>query len=378
MNAFSKYAALALAGIVLTTTPVLADAPKIVTWNINGGQQDKDILAQNANEMRLDVGEFDVLVLQEVISSQQVAAIAEKLGFDHWAISDFSPPIEVTGKWFKSLEVAVISKRPFVKVSEWDTTGNLPNGDPYDPRTSDSTVPTVSLELDLDVNEEERPSRGFLRVDYQNRLSVYAVHWKSSGGDSGDDDLPNALKRENNARGVAMDAGTILATGGSVVIAGDYNIQPIGKHIRVGSNVDEDCKPSLGECVAGGKDGYDDSIKILSDIGNDYRLLTQNTDPTYLPKDYGPGAIDHITVAGPMADDFAIAIKAPNATNDNYFGSDHAPVLTGLTIAENANLKLLSTDEAAMRSRDEKLKRLVKEVRERLDLIEQMASENSQ
>ena len=125
-------------------------------------------MADNANGMSLDIGAFDVLVLQEVISSQQVAAIANKLGFDHWATSDFSPPVESTKKWFKSLEVAVISRTPFRKVVEWDTTGRLPNGDPYDPRVSDPSVPTESLALELTMKDGERPPRGFLRVDLQD------------------------------------------------------------------------------------------------------------------------------------------------------------------------------------------------------------------
>lgn len=96
-----------------------------------------------------------------------------------------------------------------------------------------------------------------------------------------------------------------------------------------------------------------------------------------MAQDFGPGAIDHITVAGPMAAQFDVAIKAPGATGSIYFGSDHAPVLSGVAMTENANLMSTRSDVDAIRARDEKLKRLVREVRERLDLIEQMASQNT-
>ena len=32
-----------------------------------------------------------------------------RLGLDHWAMSDFSPPTSATGRWYESLEVAVVS-----------------------------------------------------------------------------------------------------------------------------------------------------------------------------------------------------------------------------------------------------------------------------
>ncbi|MEL6960676.1 MAG: endonuclease/exonuclease/phosphatase family protein, partial [Pseudomonadota bacterium] len=370
MNFLSKIMTACALITCLSYTSAWADVPRILTWNVNGGQQDKDILAQNVNDMKLDVGSFDVLVVQEVISSQQVAAIAEKIGFDHWVISDFSPPVEVTGKWFKSLEVAIISKTPFESVAEWDTTGKLPNGDPYDPRTSDTSVPTESLALGLTMKSEERPSRGFLRADFADGLSVYAVHWKSSGGASGDEDLPNAAKRENNARGVAKDASDQLGRGRSVVIAGDYNIQPIGKHIRVGSDVSEDCTPSLGNCGAGGLDGYDDSVKIVSDIDSSFRLLSEELPPTYLRGNFGPGAIDHIAVAGPLAASYSLATTA-SVSQDSYFGSDHSPVFAGVASPGGSDvMRSTGLATSAASARNAKIQRLMKEVRDRLDAID--------
>lgn len=352
----------------LTATGAMADVAQIVTWNINGGEQDKDILATNALEMMRDIGSFDVLVLQEVISSRQVAEIADKLGLEHWAVSDFSPPVETTGHWPRSLEVAIISRTPFEKIVEWDT-----SVDGYDPRASNENWPTESLDLGLTINGSERPSRGFLRVDLSDGLSVYAAHWKSSGGAEGDDDLSNAAKRENNARGLVADASAMLQNGRSIVIAGDFNIQPIGKHIRVGSDVAEDCTPSLNDCGAGGLDGYDDSMKILSEIGFGYRLLTAELPPTYLAGNFGPGAIDHIVVAGPLANSFRDA-ETVSVAGNRYFGSDHSPVYTKRV--EGGVLSAASLDTMDRATRDAEIQRLIGEVRERLELLEQLTGVN--
>ncbi|KAE9625502.1 endonuclease/exonuclease/phosphatase family protein [Parasedimentitalea maritima] len=358
----------------LMASTALAEAPRVMTWNINGGEQDKDILADNAFEMMLDIGDFDILVIQEVISSQQVSEIAEKIGFEHWAISDFSPPIEVTGKWFASLEVAVVSRTPLVAVAEWDTTGRLPNGDPYDPLSSDPSVPTESLDLGLTIVDGERPSRGFLRVDLEDGLSVYATHWKSSRGASGDDDLVNAAKRENNARGIAQNAAIVLSHGGSVIIAGDLNIQPIGKHERVGSDPDVDCKPSLNNCGAGGIDGYDDSMAILSDLENGYRLLSAEVPPTYLGGNFGPGAIDHIAVAGPLAGLFPEAATV-SVAGTTYFGSDHSPVFSGAGTDGQDIVRTTAVAPVSDADRAAKSRRLIQEIRDRLNILEQMANE---
>lgn len=362
-----------LAATFIIAGHAAAEAPRIVTWNINGGEQDKDILAGNALEMMLDLGDFDILVLQEVISSQQVAEIADELGFEHWAISDFSPPVEVTGKWFASLEVAVVSRSPFSSVAEWDTTGRLPTGDPYNPRTSDPQVPTESLELDLAIADEERPSRGFLRVDFEDDLSVYATHWKSSRGASGDKDLKNAAKRENNASAIVLDAVDILAGGSSVVVAGDLNIQPIGKHPRVGSDTDEDCTPSQNNCGDGGLDGYDDSMEILSTLDAGYRLLSAALPPTYLAGDFGPGAIDHIAVAGPLAAELSNAISV-TVSGSSYFGSDHSPVAAGTSPEIEFTSRASAIGNTSDPDRDAKIRRLVQEVRDRLDMLEQLAN----
>ncbi|WP_139214944.1 hypothetical protein [Palleronia marisminoris] len=79
----------------ILASPAAADLA-IATWNIDGGQRTPAELRSSAAEMEADAGEIDLLALQEVISEEQVQAIADGLGLDHWAISDFSPPIEIT------------------------------------------------------------------------------------------------------------------------------------------------------------------------------------------------------------------------------------------------------------------------------------------
>lgn len=127
-----KNIAAAVAAALALALPHLASADLVfATWNVAGGEQNPADLRVNARDMNAEVGPVDVLVLQEVISAAQVEAIAEGIGLEHWAISDFSPPPEITGAWFNSLEVAVISALPIEAAAEWDTTGNEANGDGY-------------------------------------------------------------------------------------------------------------------------------------------------------------------------------------------------------------------------------------------------------
>lgn len=324
---------LLLAAIVFSG-PLHAQELKFVTWNINGGEKTDLALANNAEALRDELGGFDVLILQEVISQDQVSAIAERLAMEYWAISDFSPPVSITGKWFRSLEVAIVSSVPFDRVAEWDTTGNEPNGDGFIPRVSSEEIASEEVAVDIEMDEELRPSRGFLRANFDNGVSVYAVHWKSSSGESCNAaDIENAGKRENNARGVAHDAEKELSAGRTVMIAGDYNIQAIGRTLRSGTDQLDDCEPTSGTCEGicgdGGKDGYDDAVSIITDLGNEFRLLSQNVPFTYVSGSFGGYAIDHIAVAGPQASEFSAAVTV-EVDGDTYLGSDHRPVIASL------------------------------------------------
>ncbi|MGD8275763.1 MAG: endonuclease/exonuclease/phosphatase family protein, partial [Thiohalocapsa sp.] len=329
----------------------------------NGGQADAATLGDRARLTKESVGPVDVLVLEEVISEEQVEAVADAMGLDHYAISDFSPPPEITGAWFASLEVAVISRLPIEGAAEWDTTGREPFGDTFGPRLSTEGIEPELLVLDVEFGET-RPSRGFLRVDLEGGWSVYAVHWKSSRGESCNAaDLDNARQREDQAAGLLLDATRVLQDGRNVIVAGDYNIQAPGRVLRVGTDVGEDCVP-MGSCegVCGpeGKDGYDDSIHRLLTVNSSARLLSEALDETFVARSFPGGAIDHILVAGTMAEAFDAA-TTPSFSGELYFGSDHRPVL--------ATVMLGGEEEEGP---EERIRRLIGEIRDRLSDIEGM------
>ena len=191
------------AWLLLALNPALADGLRLMTWNIEGGEQPPRVIAERVEAALAETGPVEVLVLQEVIDQAQVEAAAEAGGFAHWAISDFSPPTRITGAWYKSLEVAILSRVPIEAVSEWDLTGREPAGDGYAPRASDAGVPSRELRLAVDTGDPP-PSRGFLRADLADGWTVYAVHWKSSRGAR----LQRRGSRERaSARGAGRGAG---------------------------------------------------------------------------------------------------------------------------------------------------------------------------
>ncbi len=307
-----------------------ADGLRLMTWNIEGGEQPPRVVAERVAQALAAVGPVDVLVLQEVVAEDQVRAAAEAGGFAHWAISDFSPPAAITGTWWKSLEVAILSQIPIEALAEWDLTGRKPAGDGYPPQTSEAGLASRELRVDVDTGDPV-PSRGFLRADLANGLSVYAVHWKSSRGeDCTADDRENARLREVQAAGLAVDAVDVLEAGRSLVVAGDFNIQAPGRVLRVGIDPDEDCAPTDGTCEGlcgpGGLDGYDDSIAILLGVDDSARLLSGDLDATYVLRRFPGGAIDHILVAGPAAAGFSEATTPP-VSGKRWQGSDHRPVV---------------------------------------------------
>jgi len=339
-----------------------AGGPRLMTWNIDGGEASSATIGARIERAFAAVGPVDVLVLQEIVEQGQVEAAAAAGEFSHWALSDFSPPVAITKAWHKSLEVAVLSRLPITSVAEWDTTGPLPEGDRYPPRTSAAGIPSISLRLAIDAGNPP-PSRGFLRVDLVNGWSVYAVHWKSSRGrDCTRRDRANARLREVQAAGLAADAEETLGRGRTVIVAGDFNIQAPGRVLRVGRDPDDDCAPTDGSCEAvcgergrGWKrwgsrvrDGYDDSIALLLRMDPSARLLSGSLDSTYVLRRFPGGAIDHILVADKRGADrgvadagantghieatgFSLAVTPPldgkGADGGRWHGSDHRPVL---------------------------------------------------
>jgi endonuclease/exonuclease/phosphatase family metal-dependent hydrolase len=270
--------------------------------------------------------------------------------------------VAITGAWFRSLEVAILSRTPIRFAGEWDPTGREPMGDGFAPRlVADADVDAAELPIDIEIGEElDIPDRGFLRVDLENDLAVYAAHWKSSRGEACNAaDRANAAQREAQALAIVQDAERMLAEGRTVVVMGDFNIQAPGRAPRVGFDAAVDCAPvgvCDGVCGPGGADGYDDSIAILLELDPSARLLSAELDATFLTRFFPGGAIDHIAVAGPRAAAFAMA-RAPTA-DESFFGSDHRPVLAAIAAR---------TPEEAEGA---ELRRLIEEVRERLERME--------
>ena len=300
----------------------------IATWNIGGAQRGAAEIGDSVAALVEEVGALDLLVLQEVISEDQVEAAAEALGVEHWAISDFSPPVSITNNPFGSLEVAVISRTPIARAAEWDTTGRGLAGDDFPPRTSSDLVAAEELPINLPV-DDTIPARGFLRVDLASGPSIYAVHWKSSRGESCNAaDIEFARQREVQAAGILFDAAQILERDGTVIVAGDFNIQAPGRALRVGVDPSEDCVPTgtcEGVCAVGVADGYDDSIAALLTLEG-ARLLSADLPETFIGQMFPGGAIDRILVAGAGAGAFETA-TTPEAEGKRFLGSDHRPVL---------------------------------------------------
>lgn len=357
--------AIALA-VLATASKAEAQTLRFASWNINGGEQTPAELEANARAAAEALGVVDVIALQEVIAAEQVAAIARGFGLEHWAISDFAPPVDTTGAWFRSLEVAVVSRLPIERAAEWDTTGREPDGDGFAPRTSAEGIAAEEVPVRIAFGEDV-PSRGFLRADLGDDWSVYSVHWKSSRGDSCNAaDLANAEQREDQAEGLALDLGRALQAGRSVVIAGDTNINAPGRAPRVGTDPAADCDPSGscdGVCGIGGQDGYDDSLAILLAADPSVRLLSGELANTFVARFFPGGAIDHLLVAGPRASAFATA-TTPAVEGDAFFGSDHRPVLATLGAAGGEP-----------EERDARIRRLLGEITDRAAEIEGMLTE---
>ena len=354
---------LAVLLIVSSAHGAAAEPLRFMTWNINAGETEPSGVERRARDAVEAVGGVDIVFLQEVISEAQVQAAAQGFGLPHYAMSDFSPPVSITNAWFRSLEVAVLSRIPITAASEWDTTGREPAGDGFAPRVSAEAITTEELPINVDFGDHQ-PSRGFLRADLEGGWSVYGVHWKSSRGDSCNaEDMDNAAQRENQAEGLGLDAARALDADRTIVVGGDYNIQAPGRVLRVGTNPDEDCNPS-GSCedVCGvdGTDGYDDSIPLLLTLDPGARLLSQNLGETYVARFFPGGAIDHILVAGPRADAFETA-STPDVEGDAWFGSDHRPVLASVTVEGEQR-----SDRAA------RIRELLDEIRQRATEIEML------
>lgn len=189
-------------------------------------------------------------------------------------------------------------------------------------------LPNDAVTIAGDNSFTYRMDRGFLRVDFDNDLSLYAVHWKSSVGE---DEIKNAKKREYQATGLKKDAEKLLREGRTIVVMGDYNIT--AHPSRSGTNEEEDCKIKKQVCDDD-RDGYDDSISILMTLDGSAKLLSKDVKRTYLNKEFKDAVIDHILVAGPQADTFGTAYTS-SYDGKTYFGSDHKPIVVKTDLSWN-------------------------------------------
>lgn len=175
---------------------VLADRLKVVSWNVAAmsSEQIDQLIVEGKFGQAANNLSADVYILQEVLSYDNALKIAKALGFsDHYiAVSNFS--ILRSDKPYYALETAVISKIPIKSVIEFDpkNDSNLHDLGSYI-KSPNNKLRTVSQEVDLKpveiANEDlsgvrkskvPKQSRGFMRVELENDIVIYPLHFKSN------------------------------------------------------------------------------------------------------------------------------------------------------------------------------------------------------
>ncbi|MBN8625504.1 MAG: endonuclease/exonuclease/phosphatase family protein [Planctomycetes bacterium] len=299
--------------------PARAAEIRVAAWNVHEGFTPESIHARQEVLKKLgDELRPDVLVLEEVVTPAVATAVRDAMGLAGYyvACSNFNPSDEPD---FTALEVAVLSRYPFAQVVEYDPTpdNDLSDGDP------DESPITADYKLGIPVPNDVRGTRGFLWVRIPElRLTVSAVHLKSSRGVDGDADRENALRREFVTaaimRSVAGDALTFPDH--TAVIAGDFNVghsdPKNGRDLRRDDTTTSEST-----------DGYDETHALLTGLAgirmtNLMRHISETTFPSF------PSTpIDNIYVGGPNAAKFS-----PAEMFDDTFGSDHRPLVTTLSL----------------------------------------------
>ena len=352
----------------LVSSLALAEPIRIVSWNLGVATSEK--LGDRLPEIRQmsDQLDPDVLVLIEVAGNVETKMIAEALGWPEY--------YGVTSNWgrhptnaYYALEAAVISKHPITAVEEFDTTTD---GRPHRvfSHQGDLEAPLVAetrfVPGDAPVygNPVANRSRGTMRVDLENGLTIFPVHLKSNNAytcsdledaigyfeDAGlavpqqardflRDGFPaattervnNAIKREAVMAATVQLADQARAAGRTVLIAGDFNtsMEP-----QLHGEEPEDCvlqnftceqgQLPAGACT-GASDGYDDTLSILTKGlggGDPWSLLTKGFGRTYKKPVFYPAAIDHMAVSADQAGKFAM-----QSLGREFYGSDHLPLL---------------------------------------------------
>lgn len=305
MNHNFPFAAAVLTALMMLSALTLhADPLTIVTWN-TARQQDTPTI-------RNFVQDADMLVLQEITTTESAQLLAASAGLSAWhvVVSDFVS--DDRSNESTRLEVAILSPHAIVNVDE------------VDPNPSDDG-PNAPVDTRLNVpdwipSSQRRTvgSRGYLWADTPDlQLSVAAVHLKSSLGRVGKSDQDNSFKREAVIAALAQRilADSNVRPGWSYVIAGDLNVAPTDAE-KVGVDLDYRC-PKTTNCKH-----YDQTPAILTAgllDGLVMRNLTIGLGRSYNNESFPPSPIDVIYAMGPCFDNTSrlVAQRGP------LFGSDH-------------------------------------------------------
>ncbi|MES0053513.1 hypothetical protein NKJ66_07805 [Mesorhizobium sp. M0078] len=322
----------------------------------------------------------DVVVMVEVIGRTGAEIVANHLGWSnyHVAVSDLSVPNTAA---HEGLEVAVISKIPMIRVTEYDV---KLDGRTHEVFGSFGGLQVAEELLTSSGLSQVQPTggndRGTLRVDLANGLTIFPVHLKSNINNACSDatdanralenmaiDVPaklitaiaqgfarqvdadkrNAAERERVIAAVKVVADKATAEGRTTIIGGDFNTSL--EQGKAGSAFADcnlqpfECKKApfpAAACVAG--DGFDDTFAILTTplIGaSAFALLTQGLGRTYKDTAFADAAIDHMAVPAGDQADFKAPTLGCNAGVDlaqtdwaakacQLHGSDHFAVVT--------------------------------------------------
>ncbi|WP_440658728.1 endonuclease/exonuclease/phosphatase family protein [Ensifer adhaerens] len=288
-----------------------ANAFTLATWNAAGGtvesiaEREDDVKRLGAEYRKAANALPDVLVLQEITSFAAARKIADFLGYKDATIatSNVGDDSEV---WPLALEIAIISKQPFVSVDSFQTL-KVVRGVKQPPERpfiesqatgvlTKGTGNEVQIPSAITAINTENPSRGILRVELGDGTVVYGVHLASSGlatcrafdtatsardleqlarsfgldedaaavgrardavlafhraiPDTGipatvNETLKRAKQREAGAGAVSALASADVAAAKSVYIAGDFNT-PLNEPCKTGSKLGEDFAPQIG------------------------------------------------------------------------------------------------------------------------------------
>ena len=362
---------LILLGFLLLVKEGYSEQLRLDSWNMSP-ERGQNLLERRGDIERLNATlQPDILVLIEAADEDQALSVAEWLGWDttYVAVSDFA---RNSSSIFAALEVAVISKIPILRVTEFDASPDVVQTIYMNGSAIDDPAQEYFLSADgiSGLSPLARSDRGTIRVDLENGLSIFPVHLKSNRNapcidvfnalrdmedlnlfDAAETIRPyyengfsratrehirNALKRERVIGAVKIIADAAIEDGRTVIIAGDFNasIEP-GK----AGNSFNDCQlqnfscersPFPQEACIG--DGFDDTLAILTEplVGDEpYTVLTRSFTRTYEDVRFFDGAIDHFAVPSAVASRFRVL-----PLSGNFYGSDHQPITATIDLAQ--------------------------------------------